>query len=430
MSRDKVNGIEKRHGDAFIDRVLIVDEPESAEHIKTLMEKQGYKTVVAKDGGQAHASFSLQKPDFVILELLLPGESGFEICERLKKLNKATPVMALTEIDLNSSRNLAARVGFDGYLTKPFDEETLVELIQDINNAVWERTHKTRLREVGSIRFTCHCGRRLAMLLKDRGKAMTCPDCNERIDVPEWAGSQRAKFFVPRGPDDESEPVRSAEPLKFVTIKCRHCGTFYRLLPEAMQDSRTCPKCHKQQQGPLSIVGAPLSRAALASSGRVLIIRSGKHRGKKLLLPDKLVVIGRSPTSHIRGTSPDISRRHCLLRTTPEGLMVRDLESKTGTFINGEAIEQETLMRPHDILQVGPMRLQLAGIDRVVESDLSRELSGENAAQKTGDFVRAKVQTEQFETTAQEAATVIGQHWEILRKRSQIRAQLDDSDIG
>ncbi|GAG21188.1 unnamed protein product, partial [marine sediment metagenome] len=150
MAQDERNKPKDDQPGAFIDRVLIVDEPENAEHLKTLLAKQGYNPAIASDGGQAHATFVLQKPDFVILELLLPGESGFEICERLKKLNKATPVLAMTEIDLNSSRNLAARVGFDGYLTKPYDDETLVELIREINEAVWERTHKIQPKRANS----------------------------------------------------------------------------------------------------------------------------------------------------------------------------------------------------------------------------------------------------------------------------------------
>ena len=406
---------------AFIDRVLVIDSPESAQHVRTLLEAEGHNVTVANEGGQAHATFMLQKPDFVIIELVLPGESGFEICERIKKLNKGVPLMALTAIDLDVSRNLAARVGFDGYLTKPYEDRTLVDMVRDIGDAVWERTHHRRIREIGSIRFTCKCGKRLAMLLKDRGKAMTCPDCHERIDVPEWVGSRRAEFFVPREPAGEAQPATQAQPLDFVTIKCQHCGTYYRLVPGAMKQSRTCPKCHKQQEGPLSIVGAPLSRAALASSRRVLVIRSGKNKGKKLLLPDNLVVIGRSPTCHIRSGSGEVSRRHCLLRTSAEGLMVRDLDSRTGTYINGVRVTEETLLKPSDTLGVGPLRLQLAGTGPPpalsgASSDVLWSKGDENDDESA--FVRAKVDTDQFDSTAEEAAKVISVYWETVRRGS------------
>ncbi len=92
-----------------------------------------------------------------------------------------------------------------------------------------------------------------------------------------------------------------------------------------------------------------------------LIVQSGKHKGKKIALPDKEVVIGRDETSFIRMTSSEVSRQHCSLAVTDKGLLARDLGSQNGTIVNSVRIESETLLQPGDLLQVGPIVFELAG---------------------------------------------------------------------
>jgi pSer/pThr/pTyr-binding forkhead associated (FHA) protein len=92
-----------------------------------------------------------------------------------------------------------------------------------------------------------------------------------------------------------------------------------------------------------------------------LIVQTGKHKGKKIVLPDKQVLIGREETSFIRMTSTEVSRQHCSLTPTDKGLLVRDLGSQNGTIVNSVRIETETLMQPGDVLQVGPIVFELAG---------------------------------------------------------------------
>lgn len=92
-----------------------------------------------------------------------------------------------------------------------------------------------------------------------------------------------------------------------------------------------------------------------------LIVGSGKHQGKRLTLPDTEVVIGRDEDCHVRLATNDVSRRHCALRPTAQGLMVRDLESRNGTFVNELPIRGETLLKPGDTLRVGPLQLVVPG---------------------------------------------------------------------
>lgn len=93
-----------------------------------------------------------------------------------------------------------------------------------------------------------------------------------------------------------------------------------------------------------------------------LIIQNGKHKGRKITLPDKEVVLGRDEDCYIRLTSTEVSRKHCALRPSPRGLLVRDMQSQNGTQVNGVVIAGETLLQPADLLRVGPFSFQVEGI--------------------------------------------------------------------
>ena len=169
---------------AITESVLIVDDdPEDVQVLRDLLTERGYYVRTAKDGGQAHSSFTMHRPDFVILDLILPGESGFELCERLKERDETVPILVLSVIDMDDARDLAQRVGADGYLTKPFDPEELLAMVAEIASRVWDRHHEEPAREQ-RIRFQCQCGKRFKVSPVHRGRTMTCPDCGEPLVVP------------------------------------------------------------------------------------------------------------------------------------------------------------------------------------------------------------------------------------------------------
>ncbi|MDB5345409.1 MAG: mprA 1 [Schlesneria sp.] len=168
-----------------INLVMVVeDDADSADVLKTILEREGFKVRIAKDGGQAQATFVMQKPDFVILDLILPGESGFEICERLKHTDDAVPILIVTAIDLPESRELARKVGADGYLTKPYQPPELISRMREIANKLWERTHLDHEVDPLRIRFVCSCGKKFKVSSTHRGRSLTCPQCGEPVAVP------------------------------------------------------------------------------------------------------------------------------------------------------------------------------------------------------------------------------------------------------
>jgi pSer/pThr/pTyr-binding forkhead associated (FHA) protein len=93
----------------------------------------------------------------------------------------------------------------------------------------------------------------------------------------------------------------------------------------------------------------------------VLIIASGKHKGRRIELPDRQVLIGRDENCLVRMTSSEVSRQHCSLTPTDGGLLVRDCNSQNGTFVNHQRIQQETTLRSGDMLQIGPVSFHVAG---------------------------------------------------------------------
>jgi two-component system response regulator VicR/two-component system response regulator RegX3 len=167
--------------------LVIDDEPDTVAFLKGLLERNGFEVNVARDGGQAHSMFQMKKPDFVILDLMLVGdETGFEVCERLKTLERAVPVMVFTAIDLPRARDLAKRVGADAYLTKPADPAVLLDVIRETAQEVWQRSRadENQNQKEQHVRFACRCGKRFKVSAQHRGKTLTCPNCGEPVHVP------------------------------------------------------------------------------------------------------------------------------------------------------------------------------------------------------------------------------------------------------
>ncbi|MHC4880318.1 MAG: FHA domain-containing protein [Planctomycetota bacterium] len=90
-----------------------------------------------------------------------------------------------------------------------------------------------------------------------------------------------------------------------------------------------------------------------------LLILTGKHQGKRLSLPERDVIVGRSEECNITLKTEEVSRQHCILRFQDGQLTVRDLESRNGTLVNGTDADRETPLKDGDELQIGPMRFRV-----------------------------------------------------------------------
>lgn len=398
---------------AVVHYIMVVDDDaKSARETKSILDQAGFEAKVFKDGGQVHGGIAMDRPDLVLLKLILPGESGFEICERLKKQDRFLPVVIYSEIELEAAQNLAAKLGADGYITKPCQPETLATTIREVADVVWERQADEREgKEKGEIRFRCKCGQRMKEKLENRGKVVQCSECQASVQIPERSVHQ---MIVKQS--DAATANALNDPMRFLSVKCQHCGTFYRLFSSDLEKARTCPKCQKRQIGALSIIGAPLSRAALASSLRVLRILTGKLKGKKLMLPDYEITLGSDRSCQLKQAGEGIAPKHCTLKPTPLGILVNDLGTETGTFIDNERVIGEALLEPGGLLKVGSMLFRLVGQDRDVNSTTFYNPKQAKAQQKAERKGMALFLSDK--PTAEEAAEVIQAHWDIVRKRS------------
>lgn len=118
-------------------RVLVVDdEPNIVLSIEFLMEQAGFEVVTADDGEQALAKVNDSRPDLLLLDISLPGISGFDVLERLRS-EEATvhlPIIMLTAHGRDVEREKGLALGADDYITKPFSTQALVEKVQALLN--------------------------------------------------------------------------------------------------------------------------------------------------------------------------------------------------------------------------------------------------------------------------------------------------------
>jgi DNA-binding response OmpR family regulator len=105
-------------------KILVVDDE---EHILMLVElslKSDFDILKAKDHREAYSFISKGKPDLVLLDLMLPGVNGFEICKELKR--KKIPVWILSAKGLKDDIKKGLSCGAENYITKPFDPDELL----------------------------------------------------------------------------------------------------------------------------------------------------------------------------------------------------------------------------------------------------------------------------------------------------------------
>jgi DNA-binding response OmpR family regulator len=111
-------------------RVLVVeDEPEMAGLLRRALVEEGYAADVARTGDEGYQHAVAVSYDAIVLDVLLPGASGFDVCARLRRRGVWTPVLMLTARDAVADRVRGLDGGADDYLTKPF---SLVELLARI----------------------------------------------------------------------------------------------------------------------------------------------------------------------------------------------------------------------------------------------------------------------------------------------------------
>ena len=117
------------------DTILIVeDSPETLELLRRVIEKEGYRTILANDGEKGLQYALKYKPDLIILDRLLPKLPGLQVCKKLRQTDAMdnTPIIFLSVLDSEKDIIDGLKSGGDDYVTKPFSPDELLARIERV----------------------------------------------------------------------------------------------------------------------------------------------------------------------------------------------------------------------------------------------------------------------------------------------------------
>ena len=112
--------------------LLVEDEPRAAQMLSKGLREQTYAVDVARDGEQALYQAAITEYDAVVLDVMMPGLDGFEVCRRLRRSGSTVPVLMLTARDAVEARISGLDSGADDYLIKPFDFRELLARLRAV----------------------------------------------------------------------------------------------------------------------------------------------------------------------------------------------------------------------------------------------------------------------------------------------------------
>ena len=135
-------------------RILVVDDEPSIVDVLTYnLTKAGYQTLIARDGEQAVKLARAEHPDLVILDLMLPGIDGLEVCRAIRKENDL-PIIMLTAKDEEIDRVVGLEMGADDYVVKPFSVRELMARVKTVLRRTQSKpTDATSILQVGDLRL-------------------------------------------------------------------------------------------------------------------------------------------------------------------------------------------------------------------------------------------------------------------------------------
>lgn len=145
-------------------KILIVDDEKPIVEILTYnLHKEGYETIEAYDGEQAITLALTQKPDLILLDIMLPKVDGLTVCKRIRHTLTNVPILILSAKDEEIDKILGLELGADDYITKPFSVRELMarvkanlrksEVIQDVEQVEEETEEDGNKIEVGELKL-------------------------------------------------------------------------------------------------------------------------------------------------------------------------------------------------------------------------------------------------------------------------------------
>ncbi len=188
--------------------LLVDDEPLITDSLTYSLKREGFQVEIAADGISALKAIETHKPDLIVLDLMLPDISGFEVCRRLRTTS-STPVIMLTAKGEEIDRVLGLEVGADDYLAKPFSFRELLARIQAMLRRVAldrqiAQPQPMAMRQLSldpiarrvfkgdqELQLSAREFDLLSLLMKNAGRAMSRDDLIKLVWGEDWVGDPR-----------------------------------------------------------------------------------------------------------------------------------------------------------------------------------------------------------------------------------------------
>jgi two-component system, OmpR family, alkaline phosphatase synthesis response regulator PhoP len=132
-------------------KILVIDDEEKIVTVlKAYLEQSGYQVVTAADGKAALTAFQREKPDFMILDLTLPGLDGLEVCRAVRRQSNI-PILMLTARVEESDKLMGLELGADDYVVKPFSPREVVARVRTIFRRASGEAAQNEIIRVGNL---------------------------------------------------------------------------------------------------------------------------------------------------------------------------------------------------------------------------------------------------------------------------------------
>ncbi len=131
------------------ERILIVDDDSNiCELLRLYFEKDGFQADIVTDGIKALEAFESSKPDLILLDIMLPGMDGWQICREIRKTSQ-TPIIMLTAKGETFDKVLGLELGADDYITKPFETKEVIARVKAVlRRSACQNTNTAAPKEV------------------------------------------------------------------------------------------------------------------------------------------------------------------------------------------------------------------------------------------------------------------------------------------
>ncbi len=220
--------------------VLIVEDEESyADALQFMLTREGYEVITAPDGEAGLAAFDRRGADIVLLDLMMPGLSGTEVCRRLRQ-RSSVPIIMVTARDSEIDKVVGLELGADDYVTKPFSHRELLARVRAVLRRGQDAELLPDVLEAGGVRMdverhevwvdgrAIHLALRefelLELFLRNSGRVLTRGQLIDRIWGADYSGDTKTLDVHVKRLRAKLEPD-PANPRALVTVR----GLGYRL---------------------------------------------------------------------------------------------------------------------------------------------------------------------------------------------------------